>query len=188
MIRKAEITDATAIAHLMVAAMEDLALQFVASSNRTDALSLFERFCSQTQNQYSFENTLVYLIDDQVAGSITVYDGALIESLRQPFFDYIRANFHVQGFEMELESGAGELYIDTLSVNPAYQGKGIGKQLIVAALHWAKELGHQKVGLLVDQDNPNAKRLYESLGFVNVADKYLLGKRHEHLVFTLPQS
>lgn len=185
MIRKAVKEDAKAIGILMVAAMEDLAKQFTASANTDEALKLFEHFCGQKQNQYSFENTLVYVVDHEIAGSITVYDGAWIEELRRPFFDYIQAYYHTSNFEMELESGPGELYIDTLSVNPNYQGKGIGRQLILAAINWAKELGHQKVGLLVDQDNPNAKRLYERLGFVKANDRLLLGKPHEHLTYSL---
>ena len=185
MIRRAIKEDAKAIAALMVAAMEDLAKAFVGSTDIDDALKLFEYFCGETQNQYSFENTLVYTIDHEIAGSITVYDGALLEGLRRPFFDYIQAHYHTSNFEMELESGPGELYIDTLSVNPNYQGKGIGQQLILAAITWAKELGHQKVGLLVDKDNPNAKRLYERLGFVKANDRLLLGKPHEHLTYSL---
>lgn len=185
MIRRALKEDAKAIAALMVAAMEDLAIAFVGSGELNDALKLFEHFCGETQNQYSFENTLVYVVDGHIAGSITVYDGALIEELRRPFFEYIRINYHSKHFEMELESGAGELYIDTLSVNPNDQGKGIGQQLIMAAIDWGKTLGHPKIGLLVDQANPNAKRLYERLGFVKADDKVLLGKPHEHLVYAL---
>ncbi|KQC02139.1 GNAT family N-acetyltransferase [Pedobacter sp. Hv1] len=185
MIRKATKEDTKAIAQLMVAAMEDLAKQFTATENIAEAFKLFEYFCGQTQNQYSFENTLVYLVDNEIAGSITIYDGALIENLRRPFFDYIQKNYHTNPFEMELESGPGELYIDTLSVNPYYQGRGIGQQLISAAIEWAKTRGHQKVGLLVDQDNPNAKRLYERLGFVKENDRLLLGKPHEHLTYSL---
>jgi ribosomal protein S18 acetylase RimI-like enzyme len=185
MIRKAIKEDAKAIATLMVAAMEDLAKTFVGSAEIDDAVKLFEHFCGETQNQYSFENTLVYVVDDIIAGSITIYDGALIEELRCPFFEYIKANYHTNHFEMELESGAGELYIDTLSVNPNYQGKGIGQQLIMAAIDWGKTLGHQKIGLLVDQTNPNAKRLYERLGFIKENDKVLLGKPHEHLTYAL---
>lgn len=185
MIRKATKEDAKAIAQLMVAAMEDLTKQFTATEDTEEAFQLFEHFCGQKQNQYSFENTLVYLVDHEIAGSITVYDGALIENLRRPFFDYIQKNYHTNNFEMELESGPGELYIDTLSVNPHYQGKGIGQQLILATIDWAKTMGHQKVGLLVDQDNPNAKRLYERLGFVKENDRLLLGKPHEHLTYSL---
>ena len=185
MIRRAVKEDAKAIAALMVAAMEDLAKAFVGSTDIHEALKLFEYFCGETQNQYSFENTLVYVVDDCIAGSITVYDGALIEELRRTFFEHIKTNYRTNHFEMELESGAGELYIDTLSVNPNDQGKGIGQQLIMAAIDWGKTLGHQKIGLLVDRANPNAKRLYERLGFMKEDDKILLGKTHEHLTYTL---
>jgi ribosomal protein S18 acetylase RimI-like enzyme len=46
-------------------------------------------------------------------------------------------------------------------------------------------LGHQKVGLLVDVENMNAKRLYESLGFRKVDQRFLLGSTLDHLVLAL---
>ena len=52
----------------------------------------------------------------------------------------------------------------------------------------AKALGHQKVGLLVNIENLSAKRLYESLGFRKVGQRYLLGSTHDHLVLTLRDS
>jgi len=37
------------------------------------------------------------------------------------------------------------------------------------------------LGLLVDNDNPNAKRLYEKIGFRVVGEKTLVGHAMEHL-------
>lgn len=181
MIRSATLADTKAIASLTVAAMEDLAKQFCASAHAEDAVKLFEHFIALEDNQYSYTNTLVYLVNDEIAGSINAYDGRMIEKLRLPFFTYLKENFHPNGFEMELESEADEFYLDTISVSPTHQGQGIGKKLIQAAIERARELSHQKVGLLVDEDNPNAKRLYESLGFEHAGYKMLLGKKHEHL-------
>lgn len=185
MIRPATPADAKAIASLTVGAMEDLAKQFCASNNIDDAINLFEQFIATAGNQYSYGNTLVYLINNEVAGAISGYDGGEIESLRRPFFAYIQENFHPKGFEMEYESEAGEFYIDTISVSPLQQGKGIGKILIKAMLDWAKAKGHQKAGLLVDVANPNAERLYKSLGFAPAGEKLLLGKTHRHLTYLL---
>lgn len=185
MIRPATLADTKAIASLTVAAMEDLAKQFCASKRTEDAVKLFERFIALEGNQYSYTNTLVYLVNNEIAGSINAYDGAMIEKLRIPFFTYLKENYHPNGFEMECESEAGEFYLDTISVHPLHQGQGIGKKLIQAAIDRAKSLGHQKVGLLVDEDNPNAKRLYESLGFEHAGYKMLLGKRHEHLIYNI---
>lgn len=185
MIRQATLADAKAIAKLTVAAMPDLAMQFCASNRIDDAIRLLERFIALEGNQYSYGNALVYIADGKVAGSISGYDGAQIQQLRQPFFTYLQENYHPHGFEMEYESEPGEYYLDTISVSPLHQGKGIGKSLIKAALQHAKALGHQKAGLLVDEENPDAKRLYENLGFKIAGHKLLLGKMHHHLSYQL---
>ncbi len=185
MIRQAIKTDAKAIAQLTVAAMPELAMQFCASSNIEEAYQLFERFIRLEGNQYSYRNALVYMADDEVAGAVSGYDGAQIQHLREPFFSYLQENYHPNGFAMEYESEAGEYYLDTVSVSPMHQGKGIGKGLIRAVLQHAKALGHDKAGLLVDEENPNAKRLYENLGFEPAGHKLLLGKMHHHLTLKL---
>ncbi|RZL46587.1 MAG: GNAT family N-acetyltransferase [Pedobacter sp.] len=181
MIRKAVATDADEIIELMLLAMGDLPYKFIASQDKMAAFSLLKLFVLKDGNQYSLENTFVEEQDGVVVGAINAYDGEQIEKLRQPFFHYIRERFHEGNFEMELESEAGEFYIDTVAVDPKYQGQGIGKNLIIHVIDHAKSLNFDKVGLLVS--NPYAKRLYEKLGFEKVGNRNLLGKTHEHLVF-----
>ena len=165
--------------------MGDLAAAFRNSSDENQILQLFESFVKQADNQYSFENTLVYTIDQQVVGAINAYDGGNIDQLREPFLSYINENYHHNNFKIEVESEPGEFYIDTLSVNPNSQGKGIGKALLNAAKSWAAVLGHHKIGLLVDVENHAAMRLYENAGFVPVGVKILAGKDYHHLVFKI---
>lgn len=187
MIRKAIQKDAPSVAALIVQAMPDLAMKFTNATDTKKALSLFEKFFRLENNQYSYTNTLVYVENEQIYGSLTAYDGTLLNGLREPFFNYIKATYQLSDLKMEEETTAGEFYLDTISVSPKMQGKGIGKQLILAAIQWAKAEGHQQVGLLVDEDNSHAKRLYERLGFIVQNKKNLLGKSYEHLVFDLTQ-
>jgi len=186
MIRQANLQDATAIAILINQAMGNLAKQFRATEADEEAIELLLHFIKKEKNQYSLNNILVYELHGKVVGEINAYDGAQIEELRKPFFDYLTAHYHPNGFVMEKESEGGEFYIDTLSVHLAYQGKGIGKELIHAAINWARSLGHQKVGLLVNRENPDAKRLYKSLDFRKEGEIYLLGSTHEHLTYVIP--
>lgn len=180
-IRIASPADSSFIAPIMLQAMEDLAKKFVNSTNIADAIPLFERFIKQKNNIYSFENTLVCLKSGVIVGSITAYDGAQVEILRQPFLDYIQLHYKFDTtFEKETE--AGEFYLDTVSVAPNQQGQGIGAMLIQAMAERAKTLGHQRIALLVDKTNPQAKRLYQRLGFKVLGEKRLLGENYEHLV------
>jgi ribosomal protein S18 acetylase RimI-like enzyme len=51
-------------------------------------------------------------------------------------------------------------------VSPAYQGCGVGKKLLAAALAHARGvIGLEQLSLVVGEQNTRARRLYESLGF-----------------------
>lgn len=68
--------------------------------------------------------------------------------------------------------GSGQLDLRTspvelknLSVRPDVRGRGIGSTLVAAAESWARRHGHTRVGMGVGIDNPDARRLYERLGY-----------------------
>lgn len=184
MIRQAKSADYKEVAPLIIQAMEDLAMKFTRSNNIQKAIPVFEAFFQQKLNQYSYENTLVFEENGEIIGSIIAYDGAKLNALRQPFLDYLWTNFQFAETP-EDETEAGEYYLDTLSVLPGQQGKGIGRQLIEAMIGHAQSKGFRQVGLLVDVENPLAKKLYERLGFQIKSTKPLMGGQYEHLVFEI---
>jgi ribosomal protein S18 acetylase RimI-like enzyme len=59
-----------------------------------------------------------------------------------------------------------DMYIDILAVSPAMRGKGIGTLLLDAVFQTAREKGFKSVSLEVVDTNPDARRLYERVGFV----------------------
>lgn len=184
-IRQASPEDHQQVSPLIVQAMEDLACTFVNSKDPKKAYPLFDYFFQQPDNQYSFENALVYEENGQIVGSIIAYDGAFLPKYRKPFLEYIAAHYNVRDLVIENETMKGEIYIDTLSVNPSFQGKGIGKKLLGAIQIKAKAEGHKKIGLLVDFKNPNAKKLYSALGYKSVGSKQLGDGIYEHLQLTI---
>jgi hypothetical protein len=62
-----------------------------------------------------------------------------------------------------------------VAVRYQYQGQGIGRKLMEAALAEAEGLGVEGVILQVYEDNPRARRLYAHLGFEQVAGETGLG-------------
>jgi len=184
-IRPARPEDYKQVAPLIIQAMEDLACTFANAKDPQKAIPLFEHFFQQKANQYSFEHTLVYEETAVAMGSITFYDGELLAQYRKPFLEYISEKYKVTGLVIEDETTPNEVYIDTLSVSPKHQGKGIGKQLLAAAISQAKNSDQKKIGLLVDLNNPNAKKLYLSLGFESVGKKQLGNCVYEHLQLSI---
>lgn len=184
-IRAARKSDYKKVAPLIIQAMEDLACTFANTEDPAAAIPLFEYFFQQKANQYSFEHTLVYEEKDEVMGSITFYDGKLLRQYRKPFLEYIAEKYKVTGLVIEDETAPNEIYIDTVSVSPKHQGKGIGKKLLAAAISQARKSSQEKIGLLVDFKNPNAKKLYSALGFETVGKKQLGNSVYEHLQLKL---
>jgi GNAT superfamily N-acetyltransferase len=55
--------------------------------------------------------------------------------------------------------------IDELVVAKEYQGKGVGKQLVVAAIEKCKQLGCCEVEVSTEKTNVKARKFYKKCGF-----------------------
>lgn len=111
---------------------------------------------------------------------MNLYDGARLQALRQPVIEYIRSRYDTD-FTPEDETQAGEYYIDTIGVAPHQQGRGTGTRLLQVIIDEYVHRRRETLGLLVDEANPNAHRLYARLGFRRAGTKFLFGKFMEHL-------
>lgn len=180
MIRQALPADALEIAKLIILAMGDLSAKFTGSSDPEVAIALFERFAALKDNQYSYENILVYEDEEGVCGMISAYDGADLSALRAPFLAYLDKTFGFK-YNPEDETEKGEYYIDCVSVSERKQGMGIGKELIKALIDHAANQKHYTVGLIVNMENPKAEKLYANLGFKVVKEKDFMGGRYLHM-------
>lgn len=65
------------------------------------------------------------------------------------------------------------------------QGKGVGKLLINYVIEEFVHKRNEVLGLLVDDENPGAKRLYEKLGFIVRREVSIFGKKMEHMQYKL---
>lgn len=57
-------------------------------------------------------------------------------------------------------------WIRELAVNHKFQGKGVGRKLLLQALNYGKEHGAVRAFLMADDCNANAINLYKSVGFI----------------------
>lgn len=179
-IRKATLDDAEHIAQYLFLAMEEIVYKFIGFENAEAGINFILNFVQKESNQYSYHNCWVLVDDMQIVAAINVYNGAALIQLRQPIIEYVRS-INSNDFEFEDETEAGEHYIDCLGVEPSKQRKGLGTMLLQFVIDEYVHHRNQTLGLLVDEDNPKAKKLYLKLGFKSVGKKILFGKRVEHL-------
>ncbi|WP_394552943.1 ribosomal protein S18-alanine N-acetyltransferase [Agromyces sp. MMS24-JH15] len=65
-------------------------------------------------------------------------------------------------------AGSGQGDIQTIAVAPDHRGSGLGRALMLALVDEARRRGANEVFLEVRADNPVARGLYASLGFVEL--------------------
>jgi ribosomal protein S18 acetylase RimI-like enzyme len=70
-------------------------------------------------------------------------------------------------FRPSLYTGALDAYLEELYVVPERRGQGLGRGLLEAAMHHAKERGAAHIDLGTSEDDVAARALYESAGFTN---------------------
>ncbi|MBN8786330.1 MAG: GNAT family N-acetyltransferase [Terrimonas sp.] len=182
LVRKATEADATSIAPLILLAMEEIAYQFTGERSMEKATDFFVKMISQKANQYSYENCWVAEHEGEIIATALVYDGARLSELRKPVAEQIKLVFG-KNFNPGDETQPGEYYIDCIGVKPGQQGKGIGSKMLNFLIEAYAKTGTQPLGLLVDKDNPQAKKLYLRSGFEVVEEKVFAGKSMEHLQY-----
>ncbi len=137
-------------------------------------------FIKRNDNQYSYHNCWVAEAEMEVVAAVNLYNGAQLHDLRKPIIEYLRRKFN-RNLTPGDETQAGEYYIDCIGVLSIQQGKGYGTKLLQFVMNEYKNKQHQTLGLLVDEENPDAKKLYLGLGFKSVGKRVLFGKNLEHL-------
>jgi ribosomal protein S18 acetylase RimI-like enzyme len=161
-IRQARKEEASAIARLIMIAMNyDCCKNFAGEHHSLqDFEDMMTHLVAQEHSQYSYLNTIVAEEDGDVVGICTSYDGGRLHELRRAFIKAAKEYLERDFSGMDDETQAGELYIDSLAVSADYRHRGIATMLLKALIRQ-----HKPLGLLVDEGNPKAERLYASLGF-----------------------
>ncbi|MDD5861105.1 MAG: GNAT family N-acetyltransferase [Prevotella sp.] len=184
-IQQAKKEQAHDIALLIMEAMNHECCRNFAGPDHT--LEDFERLMTdlvgRDDSQYSYRNTLVAVSDDgEIMGAVVCYDGGQLHELRRAFIDGARKAFGIDYSDMDDETEAGELYVDSLCTKSAYRGHGVASALLRTCVQKARKMNISRVGLLVDNDNPKAERLYTHVGFRYRNDAKWGGHQMKHLV------
>ncbi|MBQ9138375.1 MAG: GNAT family N-acetyltransferase [Alistipes sp.] len=177
-VRQARQQDAAVIARAVAMAIGDqVALRAYCGD---DYLAVLTEVAAREATQYSWQYALVAEVEGATAGAIVGYDGARLSELREGTFTVLREQIGRTPTIAD-ETEAGELYLDSVGVLPDFRGLGVGRALVAAFCEKAFAEGHARVGLIVDHTNPNAEKLYTSLGFERVGTKEFFGHKMWHL-------
>lgn len=182
--------DAPAVASLIIEAMsEECCQHFYGKSHTIEEFhDMIARLVEREHTQYSYENTICAVNGTgRVVGIMICYDGRQLKELRRAFIDETKKRFDRDFSDMPDETEAGELYVDSAAVVRDMRRQGIAKQLFKAAGNRAISMGINRLGLLVDRNNPNAERLYRSLGFEYVGDTDWGGHTLKHMQLNTEQ-
>ncbi len=179
-VRKATLSNSEIVATYLLLAMEKIVYKFINETDPQKAQEFMLHLVKKENNQYSYQNCWVAEDDGEVVAAVNIYNGAQLIELRRPVLEYLASRFN-NSFTPDDETQAGEYYIDFIGVNPNQQNKGTGTILLQFLIDEYVTRCKQTLGLLVDYENPNAKKLYTKLGFKSAGKKVLFGKNMEHM-------
>jgi mycothiol synthase len=94
--------------------------------------------------------------EEEVAAELTAVDGQIL---------FLTHHGRPAGFAWPRLLGPGAGSIEPVGVAAAYQSRGYGRGLMVAALHWLAEKGARQVTIGAWRRNEAALHLYDTLGF-----------------------
>lgn len=164
MIKQAQKNNITNISNLIFDAIHNIANTLTGEEKKSKILETLDSYIMMDINRLSYNNIYIYEIENQTVGLILAYNSNEIKKLDEPILNHLQSkNIFLNSFDKECFEN--EFYIDTVSVNENFQGKGIAKELFSFIEKKAKELGFEKVSLLVALENPKALVLYERIGF-----------------------
>lgn len=177
-IRTARPEDATIIAQTVAMAIGDEIALFNYCGE--DYLDVLTEIAHSEGTQYSWQNALIAEFNGVVAGAVVGYNGAKLEELRSGTLTIVNRCTGRTPMVID-ETSAEEYYLDSVAVIPEFRGNGIGSHLVNAFCEKAFGDGAQRVGLIVDTENPTAEQLYTSLGFECVGTREFFGHQMRHL-------
>ena len=183
MIRKAKKTDAKQMAPLIMVIWQDMELEILDKYPEELLREILEEaICTETY-RLSYRNTLVYELDGKIVGVLCGYPGAAEPIIDKPWQE-VSSKYGLCADDkvfIDQETFPGEWYIDSIVTNPAYRGRQIGTKLLEASTQLAEEAGETILGLNCDEGNPQARKLYERMGFVPTMKMQLSGHIYDHM-------
>ena len=160
-VREAQQDDAGQIAPLIDIIFDEMQLDELEDVPEPGLAKVITR-AYQTKTYLSDKaSTVVAEADGQVVGVVFGYPSENEDDINRVLINLSRqsANFK-EPYIPDSETNTDEWYLDSIAVDPNFQGRGIGSKLLAAVPRMALNDGKSVVGLNVDLENPEAEKLY----------------------------
>lgn len=139
--------------------------------------------CADDRSMYSWKNSLIATADGSPVGCLISYRGDDYDYMRQYTWRRLWGHEYDETIAATPpEAEAGEYYLDSLAIDPAWRGRNIGKRLMLAAIERGKALGYQRFSLLVSLNKPRLLEYYRSLGFKIVSQVAFFGHQYHKMI------
>jgi ribosomal protein S18 acetylase RimI-like enzyme len=166
-VRRATEADAPTIARVVARAFKDkFHPAFGTEEKAIRALTPYVGAEMTRRGNYVF----VAVIGEEIVGSVSVStQRSFVSGVTGMFYHAVglwgtmRALF-VLSFLSDPAPGPDEAYVEVLGVAPEYQGRGVGRALMIAAEEMARSLHKRRLTLYVTSNNRTAQALYLSRG------------------------
>jgi ribosomal protein S18 acetylase RimI-like enzyme len=178
MLRDARRSDCPGLAELIDIAGEGLPryLWTRIAGPGEDPQEIGRQRAARETGSFSYRNGVVAEVDGTLAGALIGYPvstepTAIDPASTPPMFLPL----------LELENlAAGTWYVNAVATFPDARGLGVGSQLMAWAERQANALGLRGTSLIVSDANRGARRLYERLGYEEVARRPMVKERWQH--------
>ncbi len=177
-IREAGKSDCAELARLINFAGEGLPLYLwkKTAAPGEDPWQVGRERATRESGSFSYRNAVVAEVDGKIAGALIGYavsaePEAVDTSNTPPMFVPL----------LELENlAAGTWYVNAVAAFPDARGHGVGSKLMRWAERRASELELQGMSLIVSDGNPGARRLYERIGYEEVARRPMVREQWQN--------
>ncbi len=181
MIKQAQKHNITNISTLILDAIHNIANTLTGENEKSKILETLDKYITMDTNRLSYKNIWIYEKENQTVGLILAYNSNDVKKLDAPILKHLSSkNIFRDSFDKECFED--EFYIDTVSVSEEFQGKGIAKEFFAFIEKEAKNVGFEKVSLLVDFKNPKALALYKKIGFKKNTILEVSNHQYHHMI------
>ncbi|WP_291582550.1 GNAT family N-acetyltransferase [Clostridium sp. UBA6640] len=185
-IRNAEIKDVKKIASLLYITETNPEVIW-GTGSKGEIIERLAYIVKESRNRFSYQHAKVAVVNNEIAGILFAIPHGTMKSIEKKTAKLLMKG--QKGFKEKVgyipsiimldhlkESEPGELFIANIATHVKYQGRGIGRALMMEAEKMAKEKGLNKISLLVDVNDHKVIHFYTVLGYKVVEESHL-GKK-----------